>query len=147
MPTQETASPSSETVPPLEPVSYTGSWSKHDPMEVYRCLDEHYRRTGISPSIRELMAMTGISSTASVKYALEALTRGGLLRRSGRYINRGYVPANVPTSDSLERLRAYVRAMQVEVNLHRNGITGSQLHRAQRVVQRTKAELQPGDLT
>ena len=44
---------------------------------------------GLSPTIRELMALTGSKSTSVVEFHLEGLERGGRIRRIGVGTSRG----------------------------------------------------------
>jgi DNA-binding GntR family transcriptional regulator len=116
-------------------------------MDVYRALVEHHLATGAPPTVRELRGMFDVVSTSTIVYALDKLKDAGLLRKVGRYKARGWMPTSLPTMDGVDRLRSYIRALQVEVALHRNGITGQDIERAQRVTLRAKQALQPGDLT
>lgn len=50
--------------------------------EVLRAIDEHFRATGQSPTVREIGKAVGLSSSCSVQKHLDTLVRLGKIRRS-----------------------------------------------------------------
>jgi len=50
--------------------------------EILRCIRRHFREKGYAPSVRDLVAETGLKSTSTVQGYLERLTEYGYIRRS-----------------------------------------------------------------
>lgn len=49
---------------------------------IYDVIERYQAENGFNPSIREIMAITGVKSTSNVSYHLRGLERAGWLGRS-----------------------------------------------------------------
>ncbi|WP_326745343.1 MarR family transcriptional regulator [Streptomyces sp. NBC_01760] len=52
---------------------------------ILRCIRDHIIDTGESPSVRQIGALVGLSSSSSVAYQLGRLEERGLISRTGRH--------------------------------------------------------------
>lgn len=81
----------------------------------------YWRQHGKSPTVRELAAACGVSSSCTMQRHLEALVRKGALKHAGTYRYRGYqvVGENAPLTYAElqaenEGLRARVRELEAQ---------------------------------
>lgn len=75
-------------------------------------LRDYRAAEGVPPSIRDIQAALGISSTSVVTYHLRQLVAAGRVRRVGA---RGSNRCHVPVGDAEDALRARIAALEAEV--------------------------------
>lgn len=64
-------------------------------LKVYECIEREYSLEGSAPSIREIMAATGLASTSAVGFHLQRLEEMGYITRK-HGVARSIVPIRYP---------------------------------------------------
>lgn len=83
--------------------------------DVLEKIVEYKRENGISPSIRELMQLTGVTSTSVMKYYLDRLEEEGLISRLPHF-SRSIMVKGEFAAEQSKRPHLIYRALKMERN-------------------------------